>query len=95
MITVVGSHGVLSMDAAGRVIEVLALCTCAECQGHGYDAIVQFDAKEWRENYPDKLLEEQKFIDILDLGYWTRNGEYVGPDETWRNDPEVSHAVSD
>ena len=46
-----------------------------------YADITFFNVDDWRRSYPGRVLDH---VDILDLGYWTGEGEYMPPEYTWR-----------
>lgn len=73
---VYGSHGDLTVArASGRVLAY-------EPIGDGeYRNITFFNIAEWRQTYPGEV---PGHIDILDLGYWTEEGEYAPPAADWR-----------
>lgn len=47
---------------------------------------VRVDVDEWRRRYPGEDIAAGH--DILDFGYWMKNGEYEPPCEDWRKDRE-------
>jgi len=51
----------------------------------GYRNIVRFNLDEWREHYhwPEGTLPNG--YDVLDLGFWLRDGTYEPPDDDWRH----------
>ena len=73
---VYGSHGDLTVaSASGRVLAY-------EPIGDGdYRSITFFNIAEWRQAYIGEVLHQ---IDILDIGYWTQEGEYAPPVVGWR-----------
>jgi hypothetical protein len=73
---VYGSHGDLTVSSAsGRVLAY-------EPIGDGeYRTIAFINIAEWRQTYPGEVPHH---IDILDLGYWTQEGEYAPPAADWR-----------
>lgn len=75
---VYGSHGDLTVaSASGRVVAY-------ESIGDGeYRNIAFFNIAEWRQVYPGEVPHQ---IDILDIGYWTEEGEYAPPVADWRAD---------
>ncbi len=75
---VYGSHGDLTVaTASGRVLAY-------EPIGDGdYRNVTFFNIAEWRQTYPGEVPHQ---IDILDIGYWTQEGEYVPPVADWRAD---------
>jgi hypothetical protein len=83
--TVSSSHGKLTADADGYVID-RDLENDELDGGARVACIVRFDIVEWRRfwNNPDTCL-----IDILDLGYWhadptTYENAYEPPNSEWR-----------
>lgn len=56
-----------------------------EKPGDGYDAIIVCDVEEWRKAYPAESIEGMS-MDILDIGTWESDGNYVGPELNWRKD---------
>lgn len=42
------------------------------------------DIKEWKEYY--KLDIPTEGLDILDVGFWLIDGQYVPPDQIWRDE---------
>jgi hypothetical protein len=77
-LSVYGSHGELVVASmSGRVLEYHPI-------GDGeYSAITFFNVAEWRQAYPGAMPDH---IDILDIGYWTKEDEYAPPVEDWRKD---------
>ncbi len=75
---VYGSHGDLVVASmSGRVLEYHPI-------GEGeYAAIAFLNVAEWRQACPGNVPDH---IDILDIGYWTQEGEYAPPVEDWRKD---------
>lgn len=81
-VTIMSSNGNFHVDDSGKVID-------ANINGDWHwpkeDIPVRFDFDEfrmfWAED-PAKI----SYIDILDLGYWTKKGAYIDPDSTWRKD---------
>jgi hypothetical protein len=73
---VYGSHGELTVaSASGRVLAY-------EPIGDGeYRNITFFNIAEWRQVYSGEVLRQ---VDILDIGYWTEEGEYTPPVADWR-----------
>lgn len=85
-ISVGSSHGVLTVDSVtGHVIE---------CSGEDYITdISRFDLKEYTEYYG--ISEPPSYIDILDLGYWTRTGVYEMPEADWREEHRKRKRLTD
>ena len=73
---VYGSHGDLTVShVSGRVLGY-------EPIGDGaYRNITFFNIAEWRQIYPGEV---PGHVDILDLGYWTEEGECAPPAVDWR-----------
>ena len=84
--TVHSSHGVLTMDARGRVTYRSLDNDDADGGGH-LTRILRFDIGEWIRHWGKDLPE---CFDILDLAYWYADASgvevYALPDETWRAD---------
>ena len=81
------SHGVLTIDKDGYVIECQADNTKPDGGGH-LSLITRFDLVEWQRHWNEL---KAKHIDILDLGYWyndpkTNISTYVLPDADWRKE---------
>ena len=49
---------------------------------------VRFDIEEWQKHYGGKAIPG--VIDILDLGYRCADGNFVQPEEDWRDELRVS-----
>lgn len=83
--TVGSSHGQLTIDAAGNVVN-RSLDNTDSDGGTHLAAIIRFDLREWRRHWGSPLPER---FDILDLGYWyadpkTGMSAYEPPDAKWR-----------
>jgi hypothetical protein len=75
---VYGSHGDLTVaSASGRVLAYEPI------SDGEYRHIAFFNIAEWRQTYPGEVPHQ---IDILDIGYWTKEGEYAPPVADWRAD---------
>jgi len=80
-IEVRSSHGMLTIDAiSGKVIRLQDLDPKEQHYLHDID---RFDMHEYNNYYPGNT---DKFIDILDLGYWLKDGTYGGPEQGWRDE---------
>jgi hypothetical protein len=80
-VTAQGSNGSFTFDPkTGEVIQHEPDPSSDE----PYTNIVRVDVAEWRLAYPGEALED--VIDILDLGYWMKDGTYEPPAEDWRED---------
>lgn len=76
MKTIYSSHGTITIDNQGFILRI-------EYDGgddDAFDDIEQFDLNEYQLHYG--YLDEE--YDILDLGYWKKNGVYVDPVESFR-----------
>ncbi|XUX01228.1 MAG: hypothetical protein TUN42_04360 [Dehalogenimonas sp.] len=78
---VYSSHGTLAVMDDGSVYR----------PDYAYDDnelkdIVKFDIEEYLRAYPDEPLETIDSVDILDLGYWTKDGRYEPPDAYFRKE---------
>ena len=85
--TVGSSHGELTIDAAGNVVN-RSLDNAGSDGGNHLAAIIRFDLGEWRRHWQKPL---PGAFDILDLGYWyadpgTGEAAYEPPDAKWRAD---------
>src|SRR5579862_8959762 len=84
--TVGSSHGELTIDATGSVIDRRLDNNDVDGGGH-LARITHFDLSEWRKHWGNP---EASHIDILDLGYWyaddTDKEAYAPPDAKWRTE---------
>ena len=82
--TVNSSNGIIVIDDQGKVI-VSESTYYPVAKGDLYPIanIMKFDLAEYRKAYPDA--PEPGSYDILDLGYWMRDGKYEPPDYDWRS----------
>jgi len=83
--TVGSSHGELTIDAEGYVIERRLDNEDADGGGH-LKSITRFDLPEWRSHWGQPT---PATLDILDLGYWYVDSEtnetiFLPPDAKWR-----------
>lgn len=75
------SGGTLKADAqTGCVVE----CFTDRNQDSELKQIEKFDLEEYRRYY--SVTEIPGHLDILDLGYWNKDGGYEKPVEDWRNE---------
>jgi hypothetical protein len=78
---VFSSGGSLKVDGqTGLVIE----CTTERNEDNELKQIVKFNLDEYKEHY--RVVEIPGDLDILDLGYWNKDGGYEKPVEDWRNE---------
>lgn len=82
-ISITSSHGEFSVDPrTGRPIE-RERYDPADPESEFIDQLDRFDLREWLEHY--KIHGEAKNgMDILDVGYWMKNGYYEEPAHEWR-----------
>lgn len=78
-IKIYSSHGELTINEQGEVIE----CDCDNCDDNCIDNIAKVDVEEWKKYHNVTELPTDG-IDILDLGYWTKDGRYDEPAHDWR-----------
>ena len=81
---VVSSHGEFSANMDGTVKEWVPTDDDQE-GGALLGNIVKFDIDEWERHY-GKPMRRLYSIDILDLGYWMKDGSYEGPEHDWRRE---------
>ena len=82
---VISSHGVIVANPeSGEVEKVVSRCNCGEC---GLDDILKFDVEEYRKHHNAELPDT---VDILDIGYWEKNGEYEEPCHDWREEMKLA-----
>lgn len=83
--TVVSSHGELTVNVEqGQVIKA-SPHTPGDEDGENLLNIKRFDVDEWRKHWHEEL-KPNSSLDILDLGYWNRNGTYEPPVEDFRKE---------
>lgn len=83
-ITLHSSHGDITFDGMGRVVENNLHVGDGDDDMRPDDVPVQLDIEEFRRTYPTFPIEGDH--DILDWGFWMANGEYAPPEEDWRRD---------
>lgn len=73
------SNGELKVNSkTGKVIK----CDMST-DGEGIDQIERFDIEEYKKFWNAEITDD---IDILNLGYWTKDGQYEEPADDWRKD---------
>jgi hypothetical protein len=78
---VASSGGSLEVDrVSGDVIE----CTTHRNEDNELKRIERFDLQEYKMHYNVARIPEQ--LDILDLGYWSKDGSYEKAVGDWRNE---------
>jgi hypothetical protein len=85
--TISSTHGKLTVNADGHVIECRAGNEEPDGGGH-LKSITRFDLAEWRRHWRKPM---PLTLDILDLGYWytdldTKHAAFAPPDEKWRSE---------
>ena len=87
VITVVSTHGIITADKDGKVIEVLSYIGSRSPATWELLAIDRLDVVEWQYSYPfDDITDGE--LDILDIGYWNKDGSYERPCYSWREERE-------
>jgi hypothetical protein len=88
MITIESSWGIVTTDDQGNVLNLDVL----EIDRNGERCylldIVKFDIAEWDKWYEDKFKEpspKPNDFDVLDLGFWKKDGSYEEADKDYRN----------
>jgi hypothetical protein len=82
--TVHSSHGDITIDAQTGVV-------ISHGNNTEYADIARFDLEEYRAQYPDE--KEVRGYDILDLGYFLKDGTYEEPDHHWRRDCAIERQM--
>jgi hypothetical protein len=86
-VTITSSHGEFDVDSeTGRVIRT-------ELRGTFGPLPQVVNTGEWHLRYPQERFDRQGSIDILDIGYWSADGVYTAPEESWRLEREASREV--
>lgn len=89
MITIESSWGMVTTDDVGNVVELDVLEIDDKGERCYLLDIAKFDVAEWDKFYENKFNEpspKPSEFDVLDLGYWLKNGTYVEPDQKWRDE---------
>ena len=78
--TIESSHGSLVVTIpAGEVLPEQSTY-----DGDEIRPIIKFDLAEWCKYYDQKSLPQS--LDILDVGYWNKDGTYEPPAYDWRKE---------
>jgi hypothetical protein len=85
-ITIYSSHGHAIFGASGELIEDYLELSEYPAQNHP----VRLNVEEWRTQYPNENPDGRGW-DILDWGFWTKNGDYVQPVQTWRDEAKKAN----
>ena len=89
MITIESSWGVVTTDDEGNVDELDVLEVDDKGERCYLLDIAKFDIAEWDGFYEDRFKEpspKPSDFEVLVLGYWLKNGEYVEPNQKWRDE---------
>jgi hypothetical protein len=92
MITIESSWGIVTTDDEGNVIELDVLEVDEDGERCYLLDIAKFDIAEWDRFYENKFNEpspKPSEFDVLDLGYWLKDGKYNEPNHIWRD--EIYH----
>jgi len=87
VITLLSSSGYVYADRNGHVVGTELFGnpqTDKDC--YHLDQIKDLDLEEWSYSHPDEEIEGEH--DILDFGYWLKDGTYERPCYHWRVDLE-------
>jgi hypothetical protein len=92
MITIESSWGEITTDDEGNVLEMDVL----EIDDSGERCylldVVKFDIAEWDKWYEAKFKEESPKpdeFDVLELGFWKKDGTYEEADKEWRKEAYI------
>jgi len=88
-ITAFSSHGTIDFDSETGLVISQTLDECNDCCPNN---IGTFDVKEYARTYGHKPDTD---IDILDLGYWLKDGTYEEPAYDWRDGTALLPAQSE
>lgn len=75
--TIYSSHGEITTDEFGNVLEIDCCCTSSEECENCIDDIKKVDFDEWKKYHKTDELPNE--FDILDVGLWRIDGEYEEP----------------
>jgi len=78
IITAHSSHGSITFGSETGLTLESNLCGCDDCP-----QVERFNIEEYCTHYGKGVPQD---VDILDLGYWGKDGEYVEPAHDWRKD---------
>jgi hypothetical protein len=88
-VSVSSSHGTFEIDPNGKVVH---FDLSDNEEGKALEKIEKFDLHEWRCYWQWKG-ELPGGFDILDLGFWTKDGAYEPPEQDWREEIKQLGAV--
>lgn len=78
------SHGELRADQDGNIFS-RERSDPADPEGAFIDDIAKFDVEEWRRYWREDPVKVGG-MDILDIGWWNKDGSYSGPEMDWREE---------
>lgn len=79
-----GSHGRLKVSPVDGAVVGRDPRGSEDDEDSGYPKIVRIDLAEYRQHYDLPADAEIESIDILDVGFWVKDGTYVPPDHEYR-----------
>lgn len=83
-----GSYGNLTVDGqTGRVVGY-----DPQCDEPVYDDVARFNIAEFERQYGCHIVDAEA-VDILDIGFWLKTGEYFPPHEDYRDPSSISVRV--
>jgi hypothetical protein len=88
MITVISSWGYIYLDDKGNVESMDVLEHDGEERCYLLDA-VKFDLVEWDDWYEKRFNEpsiKPDDFDVLEIGFWNKDGSYNVADKKWRDE---------
>jgi hypothetical protein len=86
MITIESSWGCINTDDIGNILEIDVLEVDKDGKRCYLLDITKFDIEEWDKWYEDKFKENSpkpNNFDVLDLCYWTKDGNYHYSKRGW------------
>lgn len=88
------SWGSITCDYKGNVINIDGHEEIDGERSYLYD-IVKFDMDEYKQFCDENGLTHGEALDMLCVGFWTKDGEYKEPDFKWRKETFGSVAMKD
>lgn len=86
------SHGTLRVKIENGTVISTNLYLPGDPEGETLKDIESFDVEEWKETY-NKDIAPESVIDILDFGYYLKNGTHEPPAYEWRADRDAAQAA--
>lgn len=84
------SHGEFTVDQDGNVVQRRRYHE-DDPDGQFIDDVAKFDLDEWRRYWREDPVKAGG-MDILDVGWWGKDGSYSGPEMEWRADYRAQKA---